>query len=147
MSSHVPEAIAAERYEVGKMNPDIVMVEDAVTKDSRGTIHIIEVGHCWDPNKVVGKTEEKEQAYAEVVAALEDSGWKLDSTVLPIGATGVSVDFLNKEARDKLGLTWKSYETFRRAVAAHSIAALQDMWVYRCMTVQALENSRHAPDR
>ena len=80
------------------------------------------------------------------MAAFVDSGWKVDFTVLPIGATGVSVDFLNKEARDKLGLTWKSYEAFRRAVAAHSLAALQDMWVYICMTVQALENSRLAPD-
>ena len=75
VSSHVPEAVDAERYEVGKMNPDIVMVENAVTKDSRGTIHIIEVGgYCWDPNWV-GKQEAKEQAYAEVVAALLDSGY------------------------------------------------------------------------
>ena len=42
------------------MNPDIVMVENAVTKDSRGTIHILEVGYGWDPNWV-GKKEEKEQ--------------------------------------------------------------------------------------
>ena len=27
VSSHVPEAVGAERYAVGKMNPDIVMVE------------------------------------------------------------------------------------------------------------------------
>ena len=47
----------------------------------------------------MGKKEEKEQAYAEVVAALKESGWKADFTVLPIGATGVSVDFLNKTAR------------------------------------------------
>ena len=75
MSSHVPEAVDAERHEVGKMNPDIVMVKNAVTKDSRGTIHIIEVGYCWDPNWVGNKMEEKEQAYAEVVAALLDSGY------------------------------------------------------------------------
>ena len=35
----------------------------------------------------MGKKEEKEQAYAEVVAAFVDSGWKVDFTVLPIGAT------------------------------------------------------------
>jgi len=60
-----------------------------------------------------------------VVAALKDAGWEVEFTMLPVGATGVSVDFLNKEARDKRGLTWKSYEAFRRAVAAHSVAALQ----------------------
>ena len=59
VSSPVPEAVDGERYGVGRMNPDIVMVENAVTKDSRGTIHIIEVGYCWDPNWV-GKKEEKE---------------------------------------------------------------------------------------
>ena len=59
-----------------------------------------------------------------VVAALQDSGWEVEFTVvLPVGATGVSVDFLNKEARNRLGLTWKSYEGFRRAVAAHSVSS------------------------
>ena len=67
----VPEAIDAARYEVGKMNPDIVMVEEAVNKDSRGTIHIVEVVYCWDPNWV-GKKDEKEHAYTEVIAALRD---------------------------------------------------------------------------
>ena len=91
-----------------------------------------------------------------VVAALKDAGWEVVFTVLPVGATGVSVDFLSKEARDRLGLMWKSYEAFRRAVAAHSVAALQlsvlstaalyDIWVYRCKTMQALEDSRPAPD-
>ena len=81
-----------------------------------------------------------------VVAAMKDAGWEVEFTVLPVGATGVSVDFLNKEARDMLGLTWKSYEAFRRAVAAHSVAALflHDIWVHRCKTVQALEDSRPA---
>ena len=41
-----------------------------------------------------------------VVAALKDAGWEVEFTVLPVGAiTGVSVDFLNKEAMDMLGLT------------------------------------------
>ena len=81
-----------------------------------------------------------------VLAALKDAGWEVQFTVL--GATGVSVDFLNKEARDMLGLTWKSYEACRRAVAAHSVAALflHDIRVHRCKTVQALEASRPAPD-
>ena len=43
--------------------------------------------------------------------------------MLPVGATGASVAFLNKEARNKVGLTWKSYEAFRRAVAAHSVSS------------------------
>ena len=92
-----------------------------------------------------------------VVATLKDSGWEVEFTVLPVGATGVSVDFLSKEARDKLGPTWESYdEVFRREVAVHSVAALQfsilstealhDIWVYRCKTVQALEDSRPTPD-
>ena len=86
VSIHVPDAMDAERYEVRKMNPDIVMVEYAVTKDSRGTIYIIEVGgYCWDPDWV-GKKDEKEQAYAEVVAALEDQGWNVHFTVIPTRA-------------------------------------------------------------
>ena len=92
-----------------------------------------------------------------VVATLKDSGWEVEFTVLPVGTIGVSVDFLNKEARDKLGPKWKSYdEAFRRAVAAHSVAAVQlsissigalhDICVYMCKTVQALEDSRPTPD-
>jgi len=85
-----------------------------------------------------------------VVATLKDSGWEVEFTVLPVGTIGVSINFLNKEARDKLGPKWKSYdEAFRRAVAAHFVAALQlsilstkalhDICVYRCKTVQALD--------
>ena len=78
---------------------------------------------------------------------LKESGWTVEFTVLPVGEMGMSVDFLGKEARHKLGLTWKSYDAFRRAVAAHSVAAIHDMWVFRCKTVQALlENDRPAPD-
>ena len=40
-----------------------------------------------------------------VVATLKDSGWEVEFTVLPVGATGTSVEFLNMEAGDKLGLT------------------------------------------
>ena len=66
-----------------------------------------------------------------MVKALTTSKWKVEFTVLPVGAMGTSVDFLNKEARDKLGITWKSYEAFRKTVAAHSIAALHEMWTCR----------------
>ena len=97
-------------------------------------------------------------SFQRVVAAiLKDSGWEVEFTVLPVGAIAVSVDFLNKEVMDKCGPTWKSYdEAFHRAVVAHSVAALQlsilstealpDIWVYRCKTVQALEDSRPTPD-
>jgi hypothetical protein len=69
----------------------------------------------------------------------------VEFTVLPVGATGVSVDFLGKEARCKLGITWRSYEAFRRAVAAHSVATFYDMWIFRCKTVAELDKSHHPP--
>ena len=74
-----------------------------------------------------------------------DSGWTVEFTVLPVGATGVSVDFLGKEARRKLGITWRSYEAFRRAVATHSVATFYDMWIFRCKTVAELDKSHHPP--
>ena len=111
---------------VGRRNPDIVMIETDRATGAKGTIHIVEVGYCWDPNWVT-KQEEKEETYRELVEALLASGWKVEFTVLPVGAMGTSVDFLGKEARRKLGITWKSYDTFRRAVAAHSVAAIHDM--------------------
>jgi hypothetical protein len=43
------------------------------------------------------------------VENLKLSGWTVEFTVLPVGAMGMSVDlFLGKEARHKLGITWKS---------------------------------------
>ena len=70
-----------------------------------------------------------------VVVALKYSWWEVEFTVvLPVGATGVGVDLLNKEARDKVGLTRKSYDAFRRrAVAAHVmlVAAPHAIWAYR----------------
>ena len=50
VSRKVPAAVDAERHEVGNTNPDIGMVEDNVTSRSRGNIHIIYVGYCWDPH-------------------------------------------------------------------------------------------------
>ena len=58
---------------------------------------------------------------------------------------GTSVDFLGKEATDKLGITWKDYDTFRRAVAAHSVAAIHGMWVYRCKTLAEQDELRPPP--
>ena len=58
----------------------------------------------------------------------------------PTEQIGTSIDFLGKEARDKLGITWKSYDTFRRAVTAHSIAAIHSMWVYRCKTLADMDS-------
>ena len=110
----------------------------------RGTIHIIEVGYCWDPNWAA-KQREKEKAYTEVIAALAASEWKVEFTVLPVGAMGTSVDFLGKKDRERLGITWKSYDTFRRAVAAHSVAAIHGMWVYRCKTIAEQDELRKVP--
>ena len=59
----------------------------------------------------------------------------MELTVLPVGAMGTSVDFLGKEARDKLGITWRDYDAFKRAVATHSMTAIHGMWVYRCKTL------------
>ena len=143
------ERMLAEANEVGRMNPDIViMLEDKVDSKARtrGTIHIVEAGYCWDPNWTA-KQKEKEEAYEEVVANLKVSGWTVEFTVLPVGAMGMSVDFLGKEARHKLGITWKSYDAFRRTLAAHSVAATHDMWVYRCTTVAEIDNDHlHPPD-
>ena len=58
---------------------------------------------------------------------------------------GTSVDFLGKEARHKLGLTWKSYDVFKRTVAAHSVAAIHAMWVFRCKTVAENDIGRPPP--
>ena len=99
------ESLPAEDNEAGRMNPDIVMIEHNTSRKTptRGTIHIIEVGYCWDPNWIA-KQQEKEEAYAEVIDNLKESGWSVELTVLPVGAMGMSVDFLNKEARHKLGI-------------------------------------------
>ena len=60
VSGPVPEAIGAERYAGREGEPRHSHgVDDAVTKDSRGIVHIIEVGYCWDPIWV-GKKEETE---------------------------------------------------------------------------------------
>ena len=53
------------------MNSTVVMVDDAVTKDSRGTIHIIEVGYCGTQTGWVRMKDEKEQAYTAVLARVE----------------------------------------------------------------------------
>ena len=58
---------------------------------------------------------------------------------------GMSVDFLNKEARHKLGIIWKSYEAFRRTVAAHSVATFHDMWIFRCKTVAEIDKNHPPP--
>jgi hypothetical protein len=81
------------------------------------------------------------------VENLRLSGWTVEFTVLPMGAMGMSaVDlFLGKEARHKLGITWKSYDAFRRTVAAHSVAAIHDMWVFRCKTVAEIDNDHPPP--
>ena len=132
---------------VGRMNPDIVMIERNTSGKkirTKGTIHIIEVGYCWDPSWIA-KQQEKEEAYAEVIDNLRESGWTVEFTVLPVGAMGMSVDFLNKEARHKLGITWKSYEAFRRTVAAHSVATFHDMWIFRCKTVAEIDKSHPPP--
>ena len=80
-----------------------------------------------------------------MVENLIESGWTVEFTVLPVGAMGMSVDFLGKEARHKLGITWKSYDAFRRTVAAHSVAAIPDMWVFRCKTVAEIDNDHPPP--
>ena len=67
------ERVLAEENEVGMMNPDIVMVENNVTGSTRGTIHIIEVGYCWDPHWVA-KQQENEEAYEEIVSNLRGDG-------------------------------------------------------------------------
>ena len=64
--------------------------------------------------------------------------------MLPVGATGVSVDFMSKQARDKLGLTWKSYEAFRRAVAAHSVARLYSYITYGYTCARRCKHSKTA---
>ena len=53
VSGRTPGAMDAERMlaegnEVGRMNPDIVMIEDKVDikARTRGNIHIVEVGYC-----------------------------------------------------------------------------------------------------
>ena len=100
VSNRIPGAMDAERLlaeanEVGRMNPDIVMIENNIDNKARtrGTIHIVEVGYCWDPNWTA-KQKEKEEAYEEVVENLKASGWIVEFTVLPVGAMGMSVDFL-----------------------------------------------------
>ena len=80
-----------------------------------------------------------------MIENLEGSGWTVEFTVLPVGAMGMSVDFLGKEARHKLGITWRSYEAFRRTVAAHSVATFYDMWIFRCKAVAEIDESRPPP--
>jgi hypothetical protein len=138
--------LADEANEVEMMNPDIVMIENNTDGNARtrGTIHIIEVGYCWAPNWIA-KQKEKEKAYEEVVDNLRDSGWTVEFTVLPVGAMGMSVDFLSKEAIHKLEITWKSYDAFRRTVAAHSVATFHVMWVFRCKTVAEVDENHPPP--
>ena len=79
------------------LNPDIVMVEDHITGDStRGTIHVIEVGFCWQSRWVV-KQKETEDKHEGIVEALSSSEWNAKFTVLPVGAMGVSVDFMERK--------------------------------------------------
>ena len=75
------------------------------------------------------------------MTSLRAAGWQVEFTVLPVGAMGTT----NVEARGKLGIAWKSYEAFRRAVAAHSVATIYDMWVFRGKTVAELDND-HPPN-
>jgi hypothetical protein len=64
-----PEVSDPDRYAMGRMNPDIVMVEERSAGDCRGTIHGIEVGYCWDHHWAT-KQDEKANAHKEVVKAL-----------------------------------------------------------------------------
>ena len=90
--------------------PDIVLVEGMdYDQEASGslkrycTIHIVEVGYCWD-YAWRDKQEAKVKAYQKLKEAMLDAGWSgVKVHAVPVGVTGLMGEEI-REVWDKLGL-------------------------------------------
>ena len=108
--------------------PDMVLIEGKdveeevrCTVKGRCTVHIVEVGYCWD-YKWKEKHDEKQGVYQNLKTALEAAGWsKVVLHSVPLGATGLTGDMqdtwkalgLDRDGADRLrrrimDVTWES---------------------------------------
>ena len=109
---HSETHVAVEPSEDGVVHnkPDMVLVEgldynEEVDRFSRRfcTVHIVEVGYCWD-YAWRDKQEAKVRAYQKLREAMLDAGWSdVKIHAVPVGATGLMGEEVRK-VWDELGL-------------------------------------------
>ena len=100
--------VSVEESEDGVVHnkPDIVLVEGldeneeaGVREKKRCTVHVVEVGYCWD-HEWRSKKQAKERTYEKLAEALLGAGWRdVRVHAVPIGATGL----MGEEVRE----VWK----------------------------------------
>ena len=110
-----------------RMRPDLLLItgltqretnewaEDKVVKDKgKYVVHILEVGYGSDVS-LEDKERTKLEQHTQLIAALQEEGWKTEYTAIPLGTTGGIPNSTVKALTEKLHLSNSQADTtFRR---------------------------------
>jgi hypothetical protein len=143
--------------QLAKMRPDILLIKElrsmptdqeiqtAIENKKDYTIQVVEVGYCFDTNWRK-KVAEKLQQHQELITALQEEGWTVDTEpyVIVLGACG-AVYLSGQKALEKLGLSTKQTKGLLKELHLHAVAAAHTLTVMR----RRLERGRAwaPPDR